>query len=496
MAASPEYEQPEPQADKPESSQPEVEIKSTKPEDLAVNMSRGYDPTNVFHNYLANVLLNKTEPFTFYRISQMLEDEMVSLALMLIKGTIRTKAKIRVAASIKGSEKEIGGEKEEVQMADDEGDDPSQKFNLGDSNAPPKKKPPFGEEEGFGEEKKPNKYIQYLTQCMDVFNDNLGMNLDALEWGYACREVVYEMDDDLGVAIPVGFRYIHPYDIRPAVKNNKIVGAVFTHKTTTDQYAYIGGPKKFWITINPTKNPFFGRSVLKSAHDAFQEKYRKYGYLNFRRVWFGKNAMSGGMIKFPAGRTYDPATRQEIDNRVHAERLAAMAYSGRVMVAQQPASKDVPGWEFEPPDIKVIPQLMLDYGTEIDMRITRGMGIPHEVIFSQSEGLGSTSGRVIPLMAFYDTLVDYLHWMVQPYIDQVVIPSMLINFPELKKKDIKIKFEVGGFEISDPDNPTMGDQEFGDGDGDGIPNEDETTEDEEVENNDSGKRKVPGGKAR
>ena len=291
--------------------------------------------------------------------------------------------------------------------------------------------------------------------------------LKAIEWGHSGSEVLYKQDEKTGQIVYCGLKDFRSQSVKIVTKNGSRVGLIIkdflTLSMKTGKAVYIGGPKAFHHVHNREIHPFYGRSRLYGAHIPWNEIWSQGGYRDIRRMWFYKNAFSGGIMYHP-NKVYQTPDGQQVHSQDWAQEMIEKSKAGAVWTL--PNDTDKHGnrnWELKEPKGNTIPAGLFTYGDSLRIEILEAMGIPYEVIESSgNEGFGSSSGRAIPETAFYSILQEELNWLIYDFVEQVIRPMIQINAAlGLIKYDT---FDV----LSYPLMANPEDVDFVDKDGDGV----------------------------
>lgn len=95
-----------------------------------------------------------------------------------------------------------------------------------------------------------------------------------------------------------------------------------------------------------------------------------------------------------------------------------------------PNARDADGryqWEWDPPAIQGNASEIREYPRDLDVEISRGLGIPDSVLTDPS-GTGSYAGRRVPERAFYISLEQVLSELINALKTQVIDPLLKLNF--------------------------------------------------------------------
>ena len=268
---------------------------------------------------------------------------------------------------------------------------------------------------------------EFVIKNLNAFwQEGLLKALTAVEWGYSCSQVVWKRDKqgfinyDRLIAYPVRH-------VKPVVQNHSHVG-IYLHRIKE----YIPIPKSF-IHIHQRENDqYAGDSRLRGAHIPWHTQWALGGQRDIINTWFFRNAYDGGTLYVPAGSTLDPETGVEMSNTELGAKIMENSHTGSYRILTKPdgASKkqDPHSWEYEAPKAHTTPQGMLENKQDARIEVLEGMGIPPEVVENaSSQGLGSASGRKIPLLAFYATLAPIANEMIRDVKHQILLPAVRVN---------------------------------------------------------------------
>jgi hypothetical protein len=257
--------------------------------------------------------------------------------------------------------------------------------------------------------------------------------MKAIEWGFSGSQVIYKQTNEHKIE----FDNLYPYKsqlLQCVSKKNGIIG--FIRNNDKNQYIPIG--KGFWHLHEREEDHFYGVSRLKGAHVPWHETWMMGGARDIRRTWFFKNAYDGGELYYPEGFFQDESGNR-VSNEVLAVEMMQMKRTGST--AMFPSSRKLDGkreWEYEPPKANLTPQGMVEYIQLLRDEELEGMGIPPEVVQSGSgNGLGSATGRMVPLMAFIASLTPLGADLISDFRKQILDPVLL--FFNGFKDDYEIK---------------------------------------------------------
>lgn len=187
-------------------------------------------------------------------------------------------------------------------------------------------------------------------------------------------------------------------------------------------------PKGFLYLHNREFNSLQGQSEFESAYEAWTEKSDTQGAKHSRKLWFYKNAFSGGILFHPPG-SFRNEQNQEIPFQALARQALETSLNGSVWTFEQsfdPVSGQ-PLWSYVEPKMQPGGEKILEYVRHLDNEIMRGLGIPDDVV-QQISGTGSYAGRSIPLMAFFIAQRATLTNLFTICDEQVFRPLCRANF--------------------------------------------------------------------
>jgi len=259
--------------------------------------------------------------------------------------------------------------------------------------------------------------IDQLNRFWEV---GLAKALTAIEWGYSGSEVAYRRKKDGTLCFHN--LYLYPaFGIQCVSKRRGIVGFI----RNRDRNTYVPIGKGFYHTHQRERNHYYGESALKGAHIPWHETWTLGGARDIRRTWFFKNAYDGGELYYPEG-SYQDANGQNVSHEEHAVRMLEMKRSGSGMIF--PSTKGLDGkrqWEYMPPKANVTPTGMQEYIQLLRDEELEGLGIPPEVVQSAgNDGMGSATGRMVPLMAFIASLTPIGTYVIGDFCEQI-LPLLL-----------------------------------------------------------------------
>jgi hypothetical protein len=275
-----------------------------------------------------------------------------------------------------------------------------------------------------------NKELQdFIVKTLKRFwTVGLDEALSAIEWGFSCSQVVYKQTESNRIEYDY-LKWNHPDSVKPLFLDHRMVGANIKGIPGYENGAELLFPKVLWHIHNRKVNPVFGESRLSWASIPWHELYVCYGARDIRRTWFIKNAFDGGQMRYPIGKT--KVGESEIDNLDLAIKMMSNMRTGgyRVFPDDINTSSGQQKWEYTPPSANITPNGLMEYPEKLRYEILEAMGIPPEVTESQSDnGMGSATGRKVPMMLYYSTLAHLCDSAIYDFKTQNLDYLAFVNF--------------------------------------------------------------------
>jgi len=363
-----------------------------------------YEPTGFVRNYMPSAPHHRPV-FTTWAIEQMLQDSRINFGLELIKGPIHAFTKF---------------------FSEEEANNPSVHKLLVEGNV----------------------QFPYVVKCDDAQVAEFVLSsfrrfwqtgaikaLSAIEWGFSGNEVIYKKGK-IGTREVILYDNLRDLDAREifcVTSRGGIVG--FDIRPNHTGSRYIGIPKGFWHVHARERNRFYGQSRLFGAYGPWWEIWGEGGARDIRRNWYYRNAFDGGEMRYPLGYTQMP-DGSKVANRDLALEMLAKKRSGGYMVFPNQDLNGKPAWEYIPPVASIEPQGLQSYLATLSDEELEGLGIPPEVIQGGAAGLGSSSGREIPMIAYFSTLQKIVDFLIQDFSAQILDFIIPLNFRKLPHYEI------------------------------------------------------------
>lgn len=286
---------------------------------------------------------------------------------------------------------------------------------------------------------------KYVLETLNAFWSNgLDEYLTNLDWGYSCNQVICTLEDE-GDKRSLQYSHLiwyHPLHSRPLIieGTSRIVGAKISKIDGVQREITLYGPKVLWGVHRKSIHSLYGQSLLYDCFTSFHEQWAPYGARDIRRTWFHKNSYDGGEVRFPIGQ-YKDLAGNVMDNRdIALDILAKMKTGGGRAIPSTLDQNGKPAWEYIPPQANATPQGLMEYPEALRIEILEGLGIPPEVVeSSSSNGMGSATGRKVPMSVYYSTLSRTSDNAVYTFDMQVIKYLVKIRFGiDAKYKIVKV----------------------------------------------------------
>lgn len=263
--------------------------------------------------------------------------------------------------------------------------------------------------------------------------------LSAIEWGYSGHEVMYR-ERQMGRRKVLMFDNLYDYqarDVSCVTVNGGVTGIVVNPYNTKN--FYLGIPKAFWHVHAREANRYYGQSRLKNAYAAWWEIWTEGGARDVRRQWYYRNAYDGGTMYYPIGEQRTGPNTVISNRDLALEMMSKKRSGGYLIFPNQLDQNNKPKWDYTPPVAGVTPQGLPEYMQSLTDEELEGLGIPPEVVQGDGGGLGSASGRKIPMMAFYSSLQKVADFLISDFQRQVVDYLLALSFPKRTNLDYTVE---------------------------------------------------------
>lgn len=267
---------------------------------------------------------------------------------------------------------------------------------------------------------------QFVVNTLKKFwIDGLAKALRAIEWGFSPNQVIYERNLRTGQVEYRTLQAFNPKDTHPLSRNNELVGCYLQR-----QHKKIRIPKAFIHVHNRVENPFVGQSRLKNCHIPWHESWVRGGSRDVRRIWYFRNSYDGGTLYVPEGSVKDPDTGEQVTNIDLGIEIMESTLSGSYRVLPQDLRSDnrnARGWEYVEPSTRRAPDGLREYIEDLKHEYLEGLGIPPEIVDTDTGGIGSATGRKVPFVAFLSTLAPLVMEVITDFDSQVLQALVQVN---------------------------------------------------------------------
>lgn len=295
-----------------------------------------------------------------------------------------------------------------------------------------------------------------LTRVWERHLDQLQFSYD---YGWCGYELTYEEDDkgrlDLQQIID-----LHPLDcwavtrkgryrglrLKPSGLSSMPSGGILRLQGATDLW----GPGKWparclWLTHGRRFDRFYGQTQLLGAWRPWMRLAGRDGAEDVLDGGLYRFAYQGPEVRYPpedfrkkGGGEFDyEAARNE------ARQMAEQAKAGfSVALPSTYDDKGHPKWEIKwPSSVMSGIGTLLDWEGNLQKQISRGVGVPPELLEASDTGSGY-SGRKIPLLGFYEGQRKNARNLVRALVDQVILPLLRWNWGREAWCEVEVDIDV------------------------------------------------------
>lgn len=267
---------------------------------------------------------------------------------------------------------------------------------------------------------------EFVIKTLNRFwNEGALKALKAIEWGYSPNQVIYKRREDGKIEYDRLLNYGVQH-VKPVIRNFDTIG-IYLKKNNV----FIPIPKSFTHVHQREYDSHVGQSRLMGAHIPWHESWNLGGARDIRRNWFFRNSYDGGTLYVPQETIKDEDSGETYTAAELGAKILEDSHTGSYRIFPKPTSatgKNERTWDYEPPKSNTTPQGMLEYVQDLRIEVLEGMGIPPEVVENASStGLGSASGRKIPLIAFYASLAPISIELIDDVCRQIIDPLLRVN---------------------------------------------------------------------
>lgn len=277
---------------------------------------------------------------------------------------------------------------------------------------------------------------QFVQETLERFwRKSLAYALESYAYGYMAGEYVYKEEDGL-----VQFdciRPVHPRDAKVWTHAGKIAWVRVTHVEGSGyvdlEGAQPGRPAKgFWLTYDPTYNPFYGRPALAAAWWPWRLKVMPDGAMETLFKWAYKHSISCTVVRHP-DTYYDAGSGRTVSAQDIARQMCEQVKAGGVVAIS--SARDEKGqllWDIEQwGKIEGQSDGLVGYIDVLDKQIQRAILIPDEVITHEGS-TGGYSRSQVAASAFFLAAEQSLNHIVETVDEQMIHGLVAMNFGPTK----------------------------------------------------------------
>ncbi len=280
-------------------------------------------------------------------------------------------------------------------------------------------------------------------------------------WGYAAFLPEFKKGDDKMWRL-TGGRIVWPLDATPHVfkggdKAGQFAGFEVNGVTDWDGdgNSVIECPYSFWFGgFEERGGRLYDHSRLRYAFAPWLAKETRGGILDNRQKYHRKWGVPCTVVYYPPG-FLDPQDPDAPRNKDIAYEIAERIEAGNVVVmpdTRTPDDKSDPKWRVE-----VLESVKgnIDFTAELEFQdklITKGLGVPPEVLEASETGSGY-SGRAIPQDAFFGMMDQLIGLFIRQFDHCVLQHLMEENFGDDVEYDIDPIPLAKSIAQQDPNNP-------------------------------------------
>ncbi|MFG0262870.1 MAG: hypothetical protein ACF788_10815 [Novipirellula sp. JB048] len=267
----------------------------------------------------------------------------------------------------------------------------------------------------------------YVQRQLDrIWQNHLTAILQAQVWSWSAGEITLRLSDGNLVEIDA-LEARQARDCRLMIAGGEPVG-VQVEGVRGDGKVDLKFPNAWFHAHEPEEGEFYGRSVLRGAYSPWFDKTCRGGAVDVRRLFMHKDAYGGVDLGYPEGysdvldETGEPIPYRDIAVQI-VEQLRAGGVTTRPSTVDEHGNEK---WPLTRASVPANPQHILQYPKDLDSEIRRGIGIPDDIIDSDSSG--AWAGKRVPMGAFYASLDGWARGVAGDFREQVFDPLVLLNF--------------------------------------------------------------------
>jgi hypothetical protein len=245
-------------------------------------------------------------------------------------------------------------------------------------------------------------------------------------WGWSGSEILFSWGRGGTVEVrDVAVR--HAMDVRVLMHDGEPCGVRFLRCAgNVSGVVDLPFPKALWHAHDPEPGTPYGRPILIGSYSPWADKWLNGGALDVRRLFMHKDAYGGADLSYPEGTTYIEGIG-DVPNRDIARQIVEQLMAGSV--STRPTELDDKGnplWDLKRAQVPPNPQHILQYPTDLDREITRGMEIPDDVM--SADNSGAWEGKKVPMTTFLASLDRFAGSILRACKTQALTPLVRMNF--------------------------------------------------------------------
>lgn len=266
-----------------------------------------------------------------------------------------------------------------------------------------------------------------FKQILRIWNYIFCLTDASQKYGWSAAEVMLELDNDTGLLEVHCLVGRHPRDVRLMLKDGCPSGVQFLRTNIRGgKPVELEFPRAVFHAHFPQAGEWYGTSILNGAYSPWWDKWMRGGAADIRRLFMHKDAYGGADMTYPQGEVEMP-DGSIIKNKDIAREVVEQMQTGAVTT--RPYEIDEHGnnkWQLTRATVPGNPQHILQYPKDLDDEIRRGMGIPDDVVTSDSTG--SWDGKSHSVFSFLGTLDKWGASLLRDIKEQIIDPLIKINF--------------------------------------------------------------------
>ena len=207
-------------------------------------------------------------------------------------------------------------------------------------------------------------------------------------------------------------------------------------------------PKGLWIVHNKRWDRYYGISQLYPAWIPYRRLASRNGAIEVVDGGIYRLAYQGPIVRYPPEDFVRPGGGDEASDRDQSRRLASQMGEKVKAGASYalPNTRDQQGnykWDISFPSAQGVLNVepLLSYETHLCKQISRGVGVPPELIEAGESGSG-WSGRKIPLLGFFQAQVRIARALVKQIVRQIALPLLKFNYGGSAWCEVEVELDL------------------------------------------------------